>query len=195
MKKKYSNKAVKNQIELEIWKRKLDRKPENLFKIVHKSKNQDMICEAVKELGKQKNKKALSLFIDLLKNKNPSIRTCAAIALANNPTQKAFQPLINAIKKHEESCSEFIYALEALDCHTEVEFLVDLFISKPNAPMVRINIIECFEGNSIKSIPLETGGKIKTSISNAIRKSKDKTDKYELHRFYEEAVKPKTQKL
>jgi hypothetical protein len=60
--------------------------------------------------------------------------------------------------------------------------------------MVRINIIECFEGNAIKTLSPEIGKKIKAKILKAIQKSKDDTDKYELHRFYKEVVEPKIQK-
>jgi hypothetical protein len=192
--KTFSNEIIKRRAEFEIWRRKLDRTVENLLKIIHHCDDEDKIGEATKELGRQKFSDAIDLFIDLLKSKSSVIRTCAALALLDNPNQKAFRPLLRAIKKHKENCAVFVHALEVLDCNTAAEFLVDLFISKPDAPMVRINIIDCFESGAISRIPAKIGKKIKAKIFKAIRKSKDDTDKYELRRFYEEAVEQKIEK-
>ena len=192
--KSFSNEIIKRQAKFEIWRRKLDRTVENLLKIIHHCDDEYKIGEAITELGRQKFSDATDIFIDLLKSKSSVIRTCAALALLNNPTQKAFRPLLMAIKKHKENCAAFVHALEVLDCHTTAEFLVDLFISKPDAPMVRINIIDCFEGNAISGISSKIGKRIKSKISKAIQKSNDDTDKYELRRFYEEAVEQKIEK-
>jgi len=189
-----SNEIIKDQAEFEIWRRKLDRTPENLIKLICQCDDEDKVGEALTELGSQKFTDAIDLFIYSLKSKSSVVRIQAALALLDNPTQKALRPLLTAIKKHKENCAVFIHALEVLDCHAATEFLVDLFISKPDAPMVRINIIECFEGNAITKISTAMGNRIKLKISKAIRKSKDDTDKYELHRFYEEAVEPKIEK-
>jgi len=191
LRKTFDNEEIVKYVEFEIWRRALDHKPENLLKIIRESDNNEMVCEAIKELGKQKKVEMVDLFIEFLENRSQSIRRAAALALLENPNQKAFQPLIDTIKKHKDSCAELVDALAVLDCHNEIEFLVDLFISKSTAPMVRICIIECFEGNSIKSISSETGKKIKKRIFDAIHKSKDEIDQYELQRFYEEAVEPK----
>lgn len=195
LKKSSRNKVINRSAQLEIWWRKLDRTPKSLLKIINHCNDEDKISEAVIELGKQKYKGAIDLFINLLKNKSSSVRTSAAIALNENPVQKAFLPLIRAIKKHKEHCSAFVFALEKLNCTEATEFLVDLFIAKPNAPIVRINIIECFEVGAVTTISSKIGRKIKTKISNAIRESKNKEDKYELRKFYKKVIEPKIQNL
>lgn len=188
-----SNRLIKYYAVLEIWHRKHDRAPKNLLKNNQKCSDINKIGEAIKQLCERKYKGATDLFINLLKNKNSYIRTCAALSLVNNPSQKAFRPLLQAIKNHKENCAVFVHALEALDCQSATEILVDLFISKSDAPLVRINIIECFETGAIKKISCKVGKRIKAKIFKAIQKSRDVNDKYELHRFYEESIEPKIQ--
>ncbi|OHB56110.1 MAG: hypothetical protein A2Y07_01165 [Planctomycetes bacterium GWF2_50_10] len=191
--KSINNNVIIHRAKFEIWRKKLDRTPANLLNIIHYDDDDDRICEAITELGQQ-TRDTVDLFIKLLKDKRSFVRTHAALALLDNPTQKALKPLITAIKKNKNNCAVCVHALEVLDCTVAAEFLIDLFISKPNAPMVRLNIIECFEGDAIRSIPAEIGKKIKTTIFKAIQKSKDETDKYEIRRFYDEAIKPKIEK-
>jgi len=114
--------------------------------------------------------------IGLLKCENKSIRNAAALALENIPTQIALEPLIEAIKKDPDNCQMLTAPLSVIDCTVAVEFLVELFIKKTDAPIARLHILACFKSGAIKKITPEVAKKIKIKLTNAFDKYKEDRD-------------------
>jgi hypothetical protein len=167
-----NSKLVKEQVKLELWWRSFCKDPENLHKFVKTATDEDQISRAIAELGEVKYRKAISTIIKFLDHVN--LRDSAALALREMPTQDALVPLINSIKNNPDGSECLLYSLEVLDCSDIVEFLVDFYISRPKAILVREDICSCFSGNAIKKIQVNKKNTCCDKLSDAIKNADDR---------------------
>ncbi len=158
--------------EWHLWRRSLDKSFDNLLRIIRESGDEDKVREAAIILGEEGYTEAVDILIDLLRTSDsPYIRDGAALGLRELKDPRAFIPLIDQIKKYPEDCETFVYALEVFDCTSEVELLVDLFVSQPQAILLRLNIIECFKTGPVKKINSELVRLCCQKIEQAMLKS------------------------
>jgi hypothetical protein len=179
---KTKDKFTKEHVEVELWWRKFDKQPENLLDFIQTSKNKNKMISAIIEIGNLKYKNAVSILIDFLEDVD--LRDSAAMALRQMPTQKSFRPLIQSIRQEPEGIECLLYALQVIDCSKASEFLVDLFTSKPDAPVVRDDIYVCFAEGAVKKISKTTKKKCCQKLISAIQQSNDKHNKEDLEQFY-----------
>ena len=177
------NELIKKHAEIELWWREFDKKPENLLKLIQTSNDKEKLGLAITELGNLKCRDAVSTLIGFLEDID--LRDPAALALRKMPTQEACEPLIQAIKRYPDGAECLLYALQVLDCSEAAELLVELFISKPNAIVVRDDIFVCFAGKSVKSIPKQVKDACCSKVLKAIKESQDQSNTKELRQFYE----------
>jgi len=174
---------IKKQAEIELWWREFDKKPEKLLKLIQTSNDKEKIGMAVTEIGNLKCRDAVSTLIGFLEDID--LRDPAALALRKMPTQEACEPLIQAIKRYPDGAECLLYALQVLDCSEAAELLVELFISKPNAIVVRDDIFVCFAEKAVKRIPKQVKDACFSKVLKAIEEAKDQSDTKELRQFYE----------
>jgi hypothetical protein len=180
---------IKKQAEVEFWWREFDKKPANLLELIQTSDDKDKIGNAIIELGNLKCKEAVNTLIGFLDD--VELRNPAASALRKMPTQEAFEPLVQSIKKHPDGAECLLYALEVLDCSDAAELLVDLFISKPDAIVVRDDIYGCFESKAVKLIPKDIKNSCCSKLREAIENASSKVDAKELGQLLELVVQVK----
>ena len=175
-------KFLRRHAEVEFWWRKFDKKPENLLEFIRTSNDKDKIIEVIIELGNLKCMDAVSMLIGFLDD--IELRNSAASALREMPTQKSFKPLIQSIKQEPEGIECLLYALQVIDCSGAAEFLIDLFILNPDAPVVRDDIYVCFAEGAVKKISKTTKKKCCQKLISAIQQSNDEQNKEDLEQFY-----------
>jgi hypothetical protein len=173
---------IRKQAEVELWWRAFDKKPKNLLEFIQTSNDKDKIGNAIIELGNLKSRDAVNILIDLLDDTD--LREAAAMALRQMPTQKSFRPLVRSIKKQPEGVECLLYTLQVIDCSGAAEFLIDLFISNPDAPVVRDDIYVCFAEGAVKKISKTTKKKCCQKLISAIQQSNDEQNKEDLEQFY-----------
>ena len=177
------NAFIRRQVEIELWWREFDKKPENLLELIQTSNDKNKIVNAVIELGNLKCRDAISMLISFLDDID--LRDSAAMALRQMPTQEAFEPLIKSIKQYDDGVECLLYALQVLDCSDAAELLVDLFISKPNALAIRDDIYVCFKEKAVKRISKQIKDSCCTKILMAIKESRDRSNTKELSQLFE----------
>jgi hypothetical protein len=182
---------LKEQAEVELWWRHFDKKPKNLINLIRTSKNTKKIRNAIIELGNLACRDAISTVIGFLDNID--LRDAAAMALRKMPTQEAFEPLIQSIRRYPHEGPEcLLYALEVLDCSDAAELLVDLFIPEPDAIVVRDDIYRCFESKAVKLIPKDIKTSCCSKLRKAIENASSKDDDRELRQLLELVDQVKT---
>jgi HEAT repeat protein len=174
---------IKEQAEVELWWRKFDKNPKNLLNFIRTSNDKNKIGNAIIELGNLKCRDAVSTLIGFLDDID--LRDPAASALRKMPTQEAFRPLVQSIKRYPNGAECLLYALQVLDCSDAAELLVDLFILKPDAPAVRDAIFVCFAKKAVKRIPKQVKDACRSKIMSAMKESQDQSNTKELRQFYE----------
>lgn len=174
----------KEQAQVELWWRQFDKKPDNLLELIRTSNDKNKIRNAIIELGNLKWRDALSTIIGFLDD--IALRDAAAMALREMPTQEAFEPLIRSIRRYpSEGPQCLLYALEVLDSSDAGELLVDLFISAPDAIVVRDDIYRCFETKAVKLIPIDIKNSCCSKLRKAIENASSKDDAKELRQLLE----------
>jgi hypothetical protein len=173
---------IRNRAEIELWWQEFDKKPKNLMKLIQTSNEKEKIQKAVDKLGDLKYWDAVGTLIGFLEDID--LRDSAASALRKMPTQESFEPLVQSIKQHPDGAECLLYALQVLDCSDAAELLVDLFISKPSALIVRYDIYVCFAEKAVKCIPKQIKDRCCSKLLKAIEKSQDLTDTKELEQLY-----------
>lgn len=170
------------EAKFQLWRKELDRSLESLLDIIHNCDDEDKVDEAILAIGDQGYKEAIDTLVDLLgTTSNSHIRDAIALSLREMPDQKkTYKPLIRAIRENPDDCETLIYALQVFDCSEAAEFLVDLFIAKPNAPVARISILGCFEEGAISKIRNEVKETCCVKIQNAIKSTGDENNAEEL---------------
>ena len=178
-----NSKLIEKQIKLELWWRSFSKDPEKLLEFIETATDKDKISRAIIELGEIKHRNATNTIIKFLDDMD--LRDSAALALREMPTQEAFKPLIQSIKKNPDGSECLLYALELLDCSDAAELLVDLFILKPNAPVVRYDIYVCFSEGAVKRIPKEVKEVCCSKLLGATEEPRSPNDTKELKQLYD----------
>lgn len=179
-----------NIIEIEechfqLWCKELDRSLENLLDIVHNCADERKVGEAILYIGDEKYFEATNVLISLLSSPNSFIRNTAALSLGKIPSPKILFPIIKSIKDNPNNCESLVCPLWEIDCTEAIELLVDLFIKKETAPLFRINVIRCFEKESVKSLTSEIKEKCCKKIKIAINSKNTQSSIEELEMLYE----------
>jgi len=116
-------------------------------------------------------------------SENPYIREGAAIGLRKLKDQHVFVPLIAQIKRAPELAEVLVYALGVLDCASEAEFLVELYVSQPHAPLLRMNLMDCFPPQTVRRIPDHNRKICLGKLNAGIQKAPNDEEAEELYRF------------
>jgi hypothetical protein len=178
-----SSKLITEQVKLELWWRGFPKDPEKLLEFIKTAKDKDKIERVITELGEIKHKGATNTIINYLDDID--LRDAAALFLRDMPTQEAFVPLVEGIKKHPDGSECLLYALEVIDCSDAAELLVDLYISMPNAILAREDICTCFEQKAVKKIPENVKNSCCQKLHKAIENTTNKDDAEDMNRLLE----------
>ena len=176
------DKLVKKHAEIQLWWQEFDKEPKNLLELIKTSNNKEKINIAIEELGNLKYRDTVSTLICFLGD--IELRDSAALALRKMPTQEAFEPLVQSIKQDPGGAECLLYALQVLDCSDAAELLVDLFVSAPNAPVVRDDIYVCFAEKAVKRIPREVKEACCSRLLRATEEPQSPNDTKELEQLY-----------
>lgn len=173
---------IRQHAELELWWRDVEKEPDSLLKSIQTSDDKKRVEKAITELGNIKYPDAVDIIAGYLNDID--LRDSAALALRQMPSQKVFIPLLHAIKQHPDGAECLLYALQVLDCSDAAEYLVELFISKPNALVVRDDIYVCFFDKAVKQISKKTKEICCAKLLKAIECSPSEDDIEELKKLY-----------
>lgn len=163
--KEASDPLLKKLIKQRLWEFGLDQSFDSLVNVIKTSKTIDKVGFAVDMIGVHRYKNGFSILIKLLKHKHWYIRNRAALSLREYKSQKALNPLVNAIKKTDmnTSVSNLVYSLEVLDCSSILEFLTNLYLARISKGcwLTRIDIVKVIEKIDWRKVKI---GTIKRSI-------------------------------
>lgn len=171
-----------NNIEIEIakwvlWKKSLDKSFEGLMNVIHTSSDEDKLAAAATLLGELGYKEAVEPLIKLLlETASQQIRNGAALGLRDLADQRALKPIAKMIKNDLDNSNTLVYALETLDCHTIVEFLVDIFISQANDYMLRSSVSECIRNTDLSRLSGEIIERCRQKVNEAVSASNEEED-------------------
>jgi hypothetical protein len=136
-----------------LWRRHLDTNLNNLLDIIYNSTDEEHIREAAIIIGNKKYEEAVDDLIGLLcRTENGYIKEGAAIGLRELGDSKAVPFIVEQLKNYTDYSESFVYALENFDCRMFLGLLVDLFIGKPKAFLLRLNILSCVKNQDIKAL-------------------------------------------
>lgn len=174
---------LRQQAEIELWWKDFEKTPGNLLDVIRDSHNENKIGKAIIKLGNMKCWDSVDVLITFLTVNR--LRDSAALALREMPTQKTLKPIVEAIQRNPDGAECLLYALQVLDCSDAAEFLVELFISKPKALVVRDDIYTCFSKKAVRKVTRPTKVACCSKLAKAIEKSEDQNDIKELKQLYD----------
>jgi tetratricopeptide (TPR) repeat protein len=163
----------KRLLKQRLWELDLDKSYESLVTVIKTSKNIKEVRFAISAIGKKGYKNGFALLIRLLKDKRWGVRHSAALSLSHFKDQRALKPLVRAIKKTalNTTVSGFAFSLEALDCTSIFEFLMDVCISRPKDALTLLDINGIIRNIDLRDISERTKRRCVVKLHKAMQRA------------------------
>ncbi|MFC1676587.1 HEAT repeat domain-containing protein [Planctomycetota bacterium] len=170
-----------------LWRRHLDTSYENLLEIIKTSSDEDKVHEAILIIGEKKYTQAFDFLIKLIKETdNYWARAGAVLSLRKLGDKRAAPVLIEQLKNGPSPGydEDLVYAIEDFDCREILELLVDLFIERPRAALLRLNIYCCIENQDLDNVSEEVITNCCLKLDLAMQEVDDKENSEQLEDLY-----------